>query len=67
MNAQTVNPDALIAVLKPELEKLCRNSPQFGVLILRADIHDGDVGRVTLGIETARKIAPRAYREGGDR
>jgi len=64
MSAPTVNTDALIAVLKPELEKLCRNSPQFGVLVLRADIHDGDVGRISLGIEVARKITPRSTREG---
>ena len=63
MGAPTVNTDALIAVLRPELEKLCKNSPQFGVLILRADIHDGDVGRITLGIETARRISPRLGRD----
>ena len=62
MSAQTVNPDALFAVLKPELEKLCRNAPLFGELTLRASVHDGDVGRVTLGIETARKITPRTGR-----
>ncbi|GAB6276037.1 MAG: hypothetical protein SAMD01599839_05770 [Rectinema sp.] len=65
MSALTANADALMAVLQPELERLCKNAPQFGVLTLRADIHDGDVGRVSLGIETARKIAPRTAREGG--
>lgn len=59
MSAQTVNPDALLAVLYPELEKLCKNAPLHGEIILRASIHDGDIGRVTLGIETSRKIAPR--------
>lgn len=65
MSASTVNADALFAVLKPELEKLCRNAPQYGDLVLRASMHDGDIGRITLGIETARKIAPHAIREGG--
>jgi hypothetical protein len=65
MSAPTVNTDALFAALQPELEKLCRNSPQFGVLTLRADIHDGDIGRVSIGIETSKKIPPRAGREGG--
>lgn len=65
MSAPTVNADALVAVLKPELEKLCRNAPLFGDLILRASLHDGEIGRIVLGIETARKIPARAIREGG--
>jgi len=65
MCAQTVNTDALFAVLKPELEKLCHDAPLFGDVILRASIHDGDIGRIILGIESARKIAPRLFREGG--
>jgi hypothetical protein len=62
MNAHTVNPDALFAILKPELERLCRNAPLFGELTLRARVHDGDVGSVSLGIETTRKIATRVVR-----
>lgn len=65
MSALTVNPDALLAVLQPELARLCRNSPQFGRIVLTADIHDGDVGRISLGIEATRRIASRASREGG--
>ena len=65
MSAPTVNADALFAVLKPELDKLCRNAPLFGDLVLRASMHDGEVGRIVLGIETARKIPARAIREGG--
>lgn len=67
MSALTVNADALMIVLKPELEKLCRNAPLFGDLVLRASLHDGDIGRIVLGIETARKIAPRFSRDGGDK
>lgn len=62
MSAQTVDADALEAALLPELRKLCRNAPEYGELVLRASLHDGDVGRVTLGIETARKIAGRSDR-----
>jgi hypothetical protein len=65
MSALTANADALMAVLKPELERLCRNAPQFGEISLTASIHDFDVGRVSLGIETARKIVPHAARGGG--
>jgi len=65
MSALTANADALMAVLKPELERLCRNAPPFGEITLKASIHDGDVGRVSLGIEEARSIAPRSGREGG--
>jgi hypothetical protein len=65
MSAQTVNTDALIAVLRPELERLCRNAPFFGSISLKADIHDGDIGRVALALETSRKIAPRQVRIGG--
>jgi hypothetical protein len=66
MNAQTNNMDALVTVLLPELERLCRNAPQYGSISLRADLHDFGVGRVVLGIETSRKILPRAQREGGN-
>jgi hypothetical protein len=62
MSAPTVNADALLAVLLPELEKLCRNAPQFGTITLHADIHDWDAGRVAAAIEISRKIAPRAVR-----
>lgn len=65
MSAQTYNPDALLSILVPELERLCKNAPQYGVLSLRVDLHDFGIGRISLGIETSRKIAPRAEREGG--
>ncbi len=66
MSAQTVNSDALVSVLLPELRKLCNNAPQFGEITLRATIHDGDVGRISFGIETARKITSPSMR-GGNR
>ena len=56
MSAPTVNADALAAVLKPELEKLCHNAPLFGKITLTADLHDGDIGRVTLGIEDRKSV-----------
>jgi hypothetical protein len=63
MSAQTVNTDALVAVLLPELRKLCANAPLFGEITLRASIHDNDIGRISLGIETSRRIASRNVRE----
>jgi len=62
MSAPTANVDALRAVLRDEIEKLVKVSPDFGALTLRAEIHDGAIGRVSLGVETARKIAPRPNR-----
>jgi hypothetical protein len=62
MSAPTVYADALFAGLMPELEKLCKNAPLFGKITFAADIHDGDIGRVSVAIETSRKIASRATR-----
>lgn len=67
MSALTNTTDALINALIPELERLCRNAPQYGSISIRADLHDFGVGRVVLGIETSRRILPRVQREGGDR
>jgi len=67
MSAPTNNLDVLVTVLHPELERLCRNAPQYGTITLKADLHDFGIGRIIIGIETSRKIAPRALREGGDR
>jgi hypothetical protein len=64
MPAQAVNPDAdrLFELLAPELRKLCDNAGPYCDLRLIATIHDFDVGNVTLGIDTKRRIAPRADR-----
>jgi len=59
-----VSAEVLLAVLTPELERLCRNAPLYGELILRATIADGEIGRVVLGIETSRKLLPREERGG---
>lgn len=64
MSALTVDTDALISVLLPELKKLCLNAPQFGEITLRATIHDGAIGRVSFGIETTRKIVSQKARGG---
>jgi len=64
MSAQAVQTDALMAVMIPEVRKLAENAPQFGELILRASIHDGDIGRVSLGIETSRRVCSRSNRGG---
>jgi hypothetical protein len=64
MPAPTATPDAdtLFRLLEPELKKLCRNAAPFCELTLKATLHDGDVGRIALGIETSRKVTPRADR-----
>lgn len=66
MSTPTVNADALLALLQPELERLCKSAPRFGVISIQATIHDGDVGRVSLGVEIARSITPRNARNGGN-
>jgi hypothetical protein len=53
------NAEAIIAVLLPELEKLARNSPQYGELTMRVKISDYQVGTISLGIETSRKITAK--------
>jgi len=62
MSAPTTKVDALFAVLKPELERLCQNAPQYGEISLNAAIHDGAVGRVSLGIEVSKRILPHSER-----
>jgi len=66
--ALTGNPDAdhIYSLLAPELKKLCVNATPFCELTLTATLHDNDVARVSLGVITSRKVAPRAIREGGD-
>jgi hypothetical protein len=66
MSVQTAKADALISVLLPELKKLCNNAPDFGKITLTATIHDSDIGNISLGIETTRKIASLSMR-GGNR
>ena len=63
MGGPTAKAEALRTVLHQELEKLIRECPEFGSLVLRAEVHDGAIGRVSLGIETTRKLAARPERE----
>lgn len=64
--AATVNADAKVAhleaVLLPYLRQLLRDAPEFGEISLTAVLHGGDVGRVRLGAEVSRQVAPRADR-----
>lgn len=64
MNAAAVDTDALLAILTPELRKLLASAPRFGSISLKADLHDGDIGRISLAVEASRRIAPRAERGG---
>jgi hypothetical protein len=52
----------LLEILKPYLFQLLRDAPDFGEVSITAVIHDGDIGRVKLGAEVARAVAPRADR-----
>lgn len=55
----------LFDTLIPELKKLCTNATPHCDLRMIVTLHDGEVTLVSLGIDTKRKIAPRAAREGG--
>lgn len=66
--ASTLERDAkterLLNVLLPYLRPLLRDAPDHGEISLSAVLHDGDIGRVRLGAEVSRIVAPRADRKG---
>jgi len=62
MSRSTDFADRLFKELAPELKRLCANCPEFGELTLRVAIHDSGAGRISLGIETAKRIAARPNR-----
>jgi hypothetical protein len=65
MKAPTEQTDAIMAVLTPELRKLADNIPPYGEIILRAKVSDSQIGSISLGIETARKVTARPAAKGG--
>jgi hypothetical protein len=52
----------LFEVLRPYLMQLLRDAPDHGEISLSVVLHDGDIGRVRLGAEVSRIVAPRADR-----
>ena len=64
--APTEKPDAkatrLLETLTPYLRQLLRDAPEFGEISISAILHDGDIGRVRLGAEVSRTVAPRVNR-----
>jgi hypothetical protein len=56
--------ERLLNVLLPYLRQLLRDAPDHGEISLSAVLHDGDIGRVRLGAEVSRVVAPRADRGG---
>lgn len=68
MPAPTVTTDEkanrLFDILKPYLLELCKDAPGFGEISISATLHDGDIGRVRLGAEVSRAIAPHIDRSG---
>jgi len=59
MAGPSINVEGLRAILHAEIEKLIRSCPSHGELSLSATIHDYDIGKIVLGIATARKISVR--------
>jgi hypothetical protein len=54
--------DRLLEIIKPYLLQLLRDAPDFGEITLGANIHDGDIGQVSLSAKILRKVAPRVDR-----
>jgi hypothetical protein len=52
----------LLEEIRPELMKLLRNAPEYGVCGIDVVIHQGEVIRLTVRAEVTRKVRPR---EGG--
>jgi hypothetical protein len=58
-NAKT---EKLLSIILPHLKQLCRDAPEHGEITITAIIHDGDIGRIRVGAEVSRAIAPRSGR-----
>jgi len=52
----------LESVLLPYLRQLLKDAPSYGELSLSCVIHDNEIGRVKMGAEVTRAVAPRADR-----
>ncbi|GHT62021.1 hypothetical protein FACS1894109_20810 [Spirochaetia bacterium] len=66
MTATNEKADAIMSVLTPELKKLAENAPPYGELILRAKVANFQIGTISLGIETARRVTARPALKGGE-
>jgi hypothetical protein len=62
MTAPTLTNEAarLFDSLAPELKKLCLNASPHCDLRMIVTLHEGEVTMVSLGIDTKRKLAPKA-------
>jgi len=58
----SVREERLFKTAEPYLRKLLRDAPDFGEVTLAVTLHDGAVGRIRVGAEVSRIIAPRAER-----
>ena len=66
MGATTEQTAAIMTGLTPELKKLAENIPPYGEIILRARVADFQIGTISLGIETARRVTARPTPKGGE-
>jgi len=64
--AATENADARTArlekAIRPYLLQLLRDAPEYGSISISCALHSGEVGRVSLGAEITKQIAPRSDR-----
>ena len=50
----------LFEQVKPELLKILRNAPEYGLCGIDVVFHQGEITRIVVRAETARKLCPRA-------
>lgn len=66
MNPSNEN-EEILALVKPYLQRIIQNHPQYGSAGLTIIFTDGSVTRVDISESVQRKIGPRVMRNGGDR
>lgn len=64
MNPSNENAE-ILAIVNPYLQRIIENHPRYGSAGLTIIFTDGLVARVDVSETVQRKLAPRAYREGG--
>jgi hypothetical protein len=50
----------LETIIRPYLLQLLKDAPSFGEISFSATLHGGDIGRVKLGAEVSRVVAPQS-------
>lgn len=62
--SKEANSERLLGLLLPYIRQLLQDAPDFGEISISASLHEGDIGRIRLGAEVSRCVAPRTDRGG---